>query len=125
MKPISALNLSRTALNSPWWNSHPPSFSSFEILRCCKSTLVGSRSSRRYLHQSFKSRDQSRTWLELIPTIYLLQLGLYLHWWNSHPPSFSSFATLSCCKSTWVGSRSSGRYLHQSFKSRDQSRAWL
>ena len=75
---------------------------------------VGSRSYAMYSYQSINSRMQSVTMVESISALDLLQMGQDRLPWNIHPPSFSNFANLSCCKITVVGSRSSARYSYQS-----------
>ena len=115
---IDCLQLGRG--HYPWY-IHPPSFSSFATLSSCKTTMVCSRSLQKYLDQSYESRDQSGTLLKSISVIDWLQLGRGHYPWYIHPPSFSSFANLSSCKTTTVCSRSLGKYLDQSYKSGDQS----
>ena len=121
LKSISTIYLLQIGLKHHWWNIHPPSCPSFVTLNFCKATLVGSRSSERYINQRFKSRDQFRAWLKSLSGIDFVQSGQDRHWWNIHPPSCPRFAKLSSCKSTLVGSSSSKRYFHQCLKSRDQS----
>ena len=112
-------------LESHWWNNHSPSFHSIATLRSYKTALVGCRSLGRYLYQSSKSWDQSRTLLKSISVVHFVQIRLEGHWWNIHPPSFHSFANLRSYLTALIGFRSLGRYLYRSSKSRDQSRTLL
>ena len=122
---ISVIDILQLCQDGHPWNIHPPFFSSLATLSCCKTTMGSPTHSKRYLHQSSKSRDQSGTWLMSISAIEIVQIGLDRHPWNIHAPSFSSFSTLSFCKTTMGSPRHSKRYLHQSSKSRDQSGTWL
>ena len=60
-----------------------------------------------------KFRVQSETLLKLTSAIDL-QFRLERNWWIIYLPSCLIFASLSCCKTDWNSSMSSGRYKHQS-----------
>ena len=114
LKSTSARYLLQFRPERHWWKLYPSSSLSIAKLSCCRTAWIGYRSSGRYLHQRFKSRDQFGTWLKSISAIDLLQIGLERHWWKIHPPSSLNFTSLSCCRTAWFGYRSSGRYLYQS-----------
>ena len=83
---ISAIDFVQTGQEDHWWDSRPPSRRSFATLRCYKSTLLGSRSSERYLHQSCKSPDQPGTRLMTISAVDFPQIGQNHHFkLNSNP----------------------------------------
>ena len=68
---ISAIHILQLGRDRHPWNIHPPSFSGFVTLSFCNTTMGSPRHSKRYLHQSSKSQDQSGTWLMSISAIQL------------------------------------------------------
>ena len=124
LNSIFAIEVLKMCLDRQWWFSHLPSFLSLADLDGRNVTLVGSRRSGRYLYQSSNSRDRCDAWLKSISVIELLKMILDRHWWFSHPPPFLFCRLWTICKLTLVGFRRSGRYLHQSYNSRDQSDIW-
>ena len=74
LKSISAVDLLQFGLDCDWWICHSPSCPSFMTLRCCECTMFGLRSLRRYLDESFKSRDELVTWLNPIYVLLIDKL---------------------------------------------------